>query len=115
MTIVIVDDHPGFRRAARLLLQEHGFRVLGEADNGADGLRAADELRPDVVLLDVMLPDVDGFTVADQMGELADPPIVVLTSSRRRDDFGARFDQCSARAFVHKGDLSGEVLAGIAR
>ena len=113
LTVLIVDDHPEFRRAARRLLEAQEFVVLGEAADGAGGMRAAGALQPDIVLLDVMLPDVDGFTVADQMSELARPPVVVLTSSRRRPDFGPRLDQCSARAFVHKGDLSGDVLAGL--
>lgn len=113
-TLLIVDDHQAFRRAARLLLEDQGFVVLGEAADGAEGLRAASALRPDVVLLDVMLPDVDGLLVADQIGALVDPPMVVLTSSRRRRDFGSRLDRCSAQGFVHKGDLSGEVLARLA-
>ena len=110
-TVLIVDDHAEFRRAARLLLEAHGFLVVGEAPDGADGLRAADDLQPDVVLLDVMLPDTDGMAVADRMSTLDNAPMVVLTSSRRRGDFGPRLDQCSARAFVYKGDLSGDVLA----
>ncbi|MDP8900337.1 MAG: response regulator transcription factor [Actinomycetota bacterium] len=110
MTVLIVDDHVEFRHAARLLLEAQEVLVVGEAPDGAGGLRAAMDLEPDVVLLDVMLPDVDGFTVADQMSALDKPPVVVLTSSRRRDDFGPRLVQCSARAFVHKGDLSGDVL-----
>jgi len=110
MTVLIVDDHLEFRRAARTLLEAEGFLVLGEAADGAGGLRAAGDLHPDVVLLDVVLPDSDGLTVADQMSTLADPPMVVLTSSRRRADFGPRLDRCSARGFVHKGDLSGDVL-----
>jgi len=113
-TVLIVDDHDEFRRAARLLLEAQGFTVLGEAADGASGVEAARALQPEVVLLDVMLPDVDGVIVADQMSTLPGPPIVVLTSSRRRRDFGPRLDNCSARGFVHKGDLSGEVLATLA-
>ena len=113
MTVLIVDDHEGFRGAARRLLEAQGFVVLGEAGDGAGGLQAASDLQPDVVLLDVMLPDGDGLVVADQMSALPEPPMVVLTSSRRRRDFGPRLDRCSARGFVHKGDLSGEVLAGL--
>jgi len=113
LTVLIVDDHEEFRRAARRLLEAQGFLVIGEAPDGARGLRAASALQPDVVLLDVVLPDVDGIVVADQMSDLANPPVVVLISSRRRPDFGPRLDRCSARGFVHKGDLSGEVLAGL--
>ena len=113
-TVLIVDDHEDFRRAARLLLEAQGFVVLGEAPHGAAGVEAARALQPDLVLLDVVLPDIDGVLVADQMSALPSPPIVVLTSSRRRRDFGPRLDNCSARAFIHKGDLSGEVLATLA-
>jgi len=113
MTVLIVDDHLEFRRAARLLLEAQGVLVVGEAHDGAEGVQAASDLQPDIVLLDVMLPDVDGITVADQLSRLANPPVVVLISSRRHRDFGPRLDQCSARAFVHKGDLSGEVLASL--
>ena len=113
MTVVIVDDHEEFRRSARLLLEAQGLIVVGEAADGAGALQAASALKPDVVLLDVVLPDVDGLILADQMSELPTPPVVVLTSSRRRGDFGPRLEHCSARAFVHKGDLSGEVLVGL--
>jgi len=113
MTVLIVGDHKGFRGAARHLIEAQGFVVLGEAGDGAGGLQAASDLQPDVVLLDVMLPDGDGLVVADQMSALPEPPMVVLTSSRRRRDFGPRLDRCSARGFVHKGDLSGDVLAGL--
>jgi len=113
MTVLIVDDHQGFRGAARRLLEAQGFVVLGEAGDAAGGLQAARDLQPDVVLLDVMLPDGDGLIVADQMSALPKPPMVVLTSSRRRRDFGPRLDRCSARGFLHKGDLSGDVLASL--
>jgi len=98
MIVLIVDDHQGFRGAARRLLEAQGFVVLGEAVDAAGGLQAARDLQPDVVLLDVMLPDGDGLLVADQMSALPNPPMVVLTS-RRRLDFGPRLDRCSARGF----------------
>ncbi len=112
-TVLIVDDHEEFRRSARLLLEAQGFLVVGEAADGAEALRAARDLQPDVILLDVVLPDADGFALAEQMTTLAAPPTVVLTSSRRRGDFGPRLEQSSARGFVHKGDLSAAVLAHI--
>ena len=63
-TVLIVDDHPGFRASARMLLEAEGFDVVGEAGDGRSGLDAAAELQPDVVLLDIQLPDMDGFAVA---------------------------------------------------
>ena len=66
--ILIVDDHPSFRRCARALLEADGFAVIGEAEDGEGALSAIGSLRPDVVLLDVQLPDMDGFAVLEQLG-----------------------------------------------
>ena len=67
MKVLIVDDHPSFRSAARLLLEHEGFEVIGEAEDGASGLAATSELSPDLVLLDINLPDLDGFDVASRI------------------------------------------------
>ena len=67
VSVLIVDDHPSFRATARLLLESEGFEVVGEAADGAAGLRDARALEPDLVLLDVQLPDIDGFEVAAQL------------------------------------------------
>ena len=108
-TILIVDDYAPFRETARDLLKAEGFEVVGEAENGAGALRIAKELHPDVVLLDVHLPDFDGFEVAQRLQQLDRPPEVILTSSR--DDYGALVPASAARAFVRKDALSGETLA----
>jgi two-component system response regulator FimZ (fimbrial Z protein) len=113
-TVLIVDDHAGFRRSARRLLEADGFEVIGEAEDGGSALAAVDRLQPQVVLLDVVLPDVDGFAVAEQLAAAAPGPVVVLTSSREAADFGGRLDRTSARGFIHKDDLSGAALAGLA-
>jgi DNA-binding NarL/FixJ family response regulator len=112
-TILIVDDHPSFRATARALLQEEGYTVIGEAQDGASALIAARELRPEVVLLDVQLPDTDGFAVAAELTQDADPPIVVLTSSRDRSDFGPLIAESGARGFIPKAELCGRELAAI--
>lgn len=97
---------------ARALLEAEGFEVVGEADNGVAGLRAAKELRPDVVLLDVQLPDFDGFEVAARLTHgNGRAPAVVLTSSRDASDFGPLVAQSGARGFVPKAELSGGALA----
>jgi CheY-like chemotaxis protein len=85
-TVLVVDDHPTFRRFARRLVRAAGFAVIGEAADGASAVAAARELRPDVVLLDVLLPDMTGFEVVERLA--ADPagPRVVLTSSRSASD-----------------------------
>jgi DNA-binding NarL/FixJ family response regulator len=110
-TVVIVDDHASFRRFARRLLQAAGFAVVEEAADGASALAAVRARRPDVVLLDVLLPDTTGFELAEQLA--ADPagPVVVLTSSRGASDYRLALARSSARAFIAKRDLTAEALA----
>jgi CheY-like chemotaxis protein len=116
-TVLIVDDHPSFRRFARALLQAAGFSVVDEAADGASALAAVQRLRPDVVLLDVLLPDTTGFEVAAALASEPAGPVVVLTSSRSAADLGASLEGSQLR-FVAKGDLSGPsfsaALAGAA-
>jgi DNA-binding NarL/FixJ family response regulator len=109
--VLIVDDHPTFRRFARQLLEEAGFVVVGEAADGADAIRAARELRPDAVLLDVLLPDTSGLEVAATLAGSTCAPVVVLTSSRDADDFGAALTEAPARSFIHKSALTSAAFA----
>jgi DNA-binding NarL/FixJ family response regulator len=111
MTVLIVDDHPRFRSIARKLLEHQGYRVVGEAGNGESALAAVRELRPDVVLLDVQMPGIDGFEVAARLNAADDAPAIVLVSSRDRIDFGALIAESGARGFIAKDDLSGPALA----
>ena len=113
MTVLIVDDHPSFRASARTLLEAEGYEVIGEAENGIAAVRAAKKLHPDLVLLDVQLPDLDGFQVAERLRELDDPPQVVLTSSRDGADYGRCIECSGARGFVPKADLSGAAIAAL--
>src|SRR3712207_2886865 len=108
--VLIVDDHAPFRSLARRLLVAGGFQVVGEAADGADALSAARDLAPDVVLLDVQLPDIDGFAVAERIAGRQGAPIIVLVSSRARLDYGSRVDASRARGFIAKAELSGEAL-----
>ena len=115
-SVLIVDDHPSFRASARALLEAEGFEVVGEAEDGAEALRAAEELRPDLVLLDVQLPDTDGFDVAARLTRAhAHAPAVVLTSSRDGSDFGPLVKYSGARGFVPKAELSAAALATLLR
>jgi DNA-binding NarL/FixJ family response regulator len=107
-TVLIVDDYPPFRESARGLLEGGGFDVVGEAEDGAEALRLARELGPEVVLLDVHLPDLDGFEVARRLSELEPAPEVVLTSSR--DDYAPLVEASAARSFIRKDALSAEAL-----
>jgi DNA-binding NarL/FixJ family response regulator len=109
-TVLIVDDHPSFRASARVLLEAEGFDVVGEAVDGASALTEAGRLRPQLVLLDVQLPDIDGFDVAARLTDHAGAPTVVLVSSRDSSDFGPLVSRSGARGFVPKGELSGERL-----
>jgi DNA-binding NarL/FixJ family response regulator len=112
-TVLIVDDHDSFRASARALLERHGLEVVGEAGDGAAGVAAAVEVRPDVVLLDVQLPDADGFEVAERLAGLGSPPAVVLTSSRDPGEFGSLVAESTARGFIPKAELSGARIAAL--
>jgi DNA-binding NarL/FixJ family response regulator len=108
--VLIVDDHPSFRATARVLLEAEGFDVVGEAVDGASALTEAGRLRPEVVLLDVQLPDIDGFDVAARLTGNDDGPVVILVSSRDSSDFGPLVTRSGARGFVPKAELSGDRL-----
>ncbi len=108
LTVLIVDDHPTFRRFARRMLEEAGFTVVGEAADGASALEAARALRPQAVLLDVLLPDTSGLDVAAALAEEPEAPAVVLTSSRSAHDLGVAL---GGRTFIPKAGLTGAALA----
>ena len=109
-SVLIVDDHAGFRSWTRSLLEAEGFRVVGETADGGSALTAARDLRPDLVLLDVMLPDASGFAVAERLAALAHPPRVVLVSTREARDYGDVIGHSAAAGFISKPDLSGPRL-----
>lgn len=114
-TVLIVDDSPTFRSAARLLLESEGYEVLGEAGDGETAVARARDLRPELVLLDVKLPDTDGFDVAGRLTRWGDGPGVILVSSHDARDFGSLVEQSGARGFVAKSDLSGPAIAALLR
>jgi DNA-binding NarL/FixJ family response regulator len=107
-TILIVDDHPSFRASARVVLESEGFNVVGEAADGASALQECFRLRPQVVLLDVQLPDIDGFDVCARIMAHVEHPLVIMTSSRDACDFGPLVSTSGACGFVPKAELSGE-------
>jgi DNA-binding NarL/FixJ family response regulator len=112
-TVLIVDDHPTFRATARMLLEADGYDVVGEAPDGESALEQSERLHPDVVLLDINLPGLDGFEVAHRLTEASWVPAIVLVSSRELSDFGPLVGGCGARGFISKGDLSGAALADL--
>jgi DNA-binding NarL/FixJ family response regulator len=109
--VLIVDDNGGFRAWARVLLESAGYTVAGEAADGASAIAAALASPPEVVLLDVQLPDIDGFEVARRLCAERSDVAIVLTSTRDAFDYGARLGNCGARGFVPKDALSAEALA----
>jgi len=109
--VLIVDDHADFRAFARALLKADGFDVIGEAHDGASALAAARSLKPSLVLLDIQLPDIDGFAVCEALAGDEDAPAVVLTSSRDASSYRRRLGESSARGFIPKAELSGAELA----
>jgi DNA-binding NarL/FixJ family response regulator len=110
LTVLIVDDHPSFRAVARMMLEIDGFAVIGTAPDGESGVAGTLRLAPDIVLLDVELPDIDGFEVAARLRAAGSPAAIVLASSRERSDFGSLVDESGARGFLTKAELSGEAI-----
>ncbi len=112
-TVLIVDDHDAFRDSASALLEAEGFAVIGHVAGGVAALAAVERLRPEVVLLDVQLPDLDGFAVAERLAATDEPPRVVLISSRDADAYGPRLAAARMCGFLAKRELSGAALAAL--
>jgi CheY-like chemotaxis protein len=112
--ILIVDDHVGFRTVARAMLQSEGFEVVGEAADGGDALAAVARLRPEIVLLDIHLPDMDGFEVSHRLAGLPSPPVVVLISSRPIADLRRQVADSPVAGFIAKHELSAAAVAALA-
>lgn len=110
MRVLIVDDHAGFRAWARVLLERAGYVVVAEAPDGAEAVRAARRTLPQLVLLDVGLPDTDGFTLARRLCAERWSPAVVLTSTRDASDYGQRLARSCALGFLPKDEVSAEAL-----
>ena len=111
-TVLIVDDHPSFRASARAILEADGFVIVGEAETGTGALQLLRQLHPDVVLLDVQLPDMSGFDVCVECGDL-DETAVVLVSTRDSTDYGNLIATSGARGFVPKAELSGAAVEAL--
>jgi DNA-binding NarL/FixJ family response regulator len=112
-TILIVDDHAVFRLEARQLLEAEGFTVIGEAADGRAALSLAAHERPDVLLLDVGLPDIDGFAVVDRLASVEPPICVILTSSRDGSIYGSRISETAAAGFLRKDELTGDAIRSL--
>ena len=112
-TVLIVDDHATFRALARRMLEAYGYQVVGEAQDGASAVAATSRLHPSVVLLDIHLPDTDGFAVAEALVAGEDPPAVVLISSRDASAYRRRLADTPARGFLAKSELTGPAFAAL--
>ena len=113
-TVLIVDDHPSFRASARAMLESEGFVVVGDSENGASAIDAVGLLAPDVVVLDVQLPDMTGFDVCAELERrYGAPPDIILVSSRDVSDYGELVSSSCACGFVAKGELSGDLVAAL--
>jgi DNA-binding NarL/FixJ family response regulator len=111
-SVLIVDDHPSFRANARALLEAEGLDVVGEAEDGTGALSEVERLHPQVVLLDVQLPDMDGFEVASRLS-VNGGPRVILVSSHDVRDFGHLVERSGAAGFIPKAELSGAAIADL--
>jgi DNA-binding NarL/FixJ family response regulator len=112
--VLIVDDHAGFRRRVRAVLQDEGYDVVGEASDGETAIRLAVDLSPDVVLVDVVLPGLDGFDTCERLVVGAGGPTVVLTSTHDPSAFRDRIAGSRARGFLPKAEISGAALDDLA-
>jgi DNA-binding NarL/FixJ family response regulator len=110
-TVLIVDDHPSFRASAKRMLEKGGYEVVGEAADGHRAIDAARALQPELVLLDVRLPDVDGFHVARRLAADGTAPAIVLTSSHDRSDFAYEIANSPADGFIPKSELSAGAIS----
>ena len=109
-SILIVDDHADFRLVARRILEHAGYVVVGEAGDAASAVRAVRATRPDIVVLDIQLPDRDGISLAQEIAHWPDPPTVILVSSREAADYGTRLGAAPALGFVSKEELSAAAI-----
>ena len=112
-SVLIVDDHAGFRSWARALLEMQGYAVVGEAEDGVSAITLVRTVKPEVVLLDIRLPDIDGFEVTRRLAREGSEATVVLVSSRDAADYGGQLANSGAQGFIAKADLSGTALEAV--
>jgi DNA-binding NarL/FixJ family response regulator len=110
--VLVVDDHDVFRRAARAVVwQSPGFELVGEATSGEESIDQTRRLQPDLVLMDVRLPGIDGVEAARRIARLERHPVVVLISTSRPDELGVHLASSGAAGFIAKEQFGPASLA----
>ena len=109
--VLIVDDQLPFREASRMVVEmTDGFEVAGEAANGEDGVALAAELQPDLVLMDVQMPGIDGLEATRRISNLENPPVVLVMSTHESGNYAGIAEAAGAVAFVPKSQFSMDTL-----
>ncbi|MFJ3447958.1 response regulator [Pseudomonas sichuanensis] len=112
-TVFIVDDHPVIRLAIRMLLENQGYNVLGESDNGVDAMQMIRECRPDLVILDISIPKLDGLEMLSRFQSMAIPLKVLVLTAQSPALFAIRCMHSGAAGYVCKQEDLGELLSAI--
>ncbi len=112
-SILIVDDHEPFRQAVRAVLAAEGFSVVAEADSGEAALAEARRSRPEIALVDIQLPDIDGFGVAEHLSKEPDAPVVILISIREAYEYAGRVEKAPVAGFIPKRLLTGRAIRAL--
>ncbi|MEE9473775.1 MAG: response regulator transcription factor [Acidimicrobiia bacterium] len=109
--VLIVDDQLPFREAARMVVEmTDGFEVAGEAGDGEEGVEMTRALKPDLVLMDVQMPGIDGLEATRRIRELNDPPEVMVMSTHESGDYRETALDAGAYAFIPKSEFSMDAL-----
>jgi DNA-binding NarL/FixJ family response regulator len=110
--VLVVDDHESFRRvAAKVVELTGGFVVAGSVGSAEESIIAAEAIRPDLVLMDISLPGIDGIEATRLLRAMARPPVVILLSTYDEADFGARARECGAADYIAKSAFGTDRLA----
>jgi DNA-binding NarL/FixJ family response regulator len=112
--VLVVDDHESFRRVAEAVVEAaDGFVVAGSVGSGEESLVTAEAVEPDLVLMDINLPGIDGIEAARKLRSLASPPVVILLSTYDEDDVDVRARECGAAAYIAKSAFGTDRLAAV--